>query len=230
MHPSGKHPGRHAFNWSIYDAGDAMIERHRPNLRGLLIDLGCGDRPYEAYLRQYCDQYIGIDWGSTQHTRVADVLADLNEPLPVQDAVADTVISFSVMEHLREPSLFLREAARIMRPGGKIILQVPFMWRVHEAPHDFFRYTLYGLDYLFRGAGFVDVVVEPTTGFWTMWTVKLNYQVIRLINGPRPVRAVLRACLNAAFWINQHVAIWLDRVWPSSSEETAGYFTVARKP
>lgn len=228
--PSKKHPGRRSFNWSAYDAGDAIIEAHCSEFRGVLIDLGCGERPYEAYLRRHCDVYVGLDWGNSPHHRVADVLADLNEDFPLRGDVADTVVSFSVMEHLREPGVFLREAARIMRPGAKLILQVPFMWRVHEAPYDFFRYTRFGLEYMLRKAGLVDIVVEPTTGFWVMWTLKFNYQLIRLIGGPRLLRTIVRLCLKPVFWMNQHVAIGLDRVWPESFEETAGYFVVARKP
>ena len=81
----------------------------------------------------------------------------------------------------------LNEAFRILKPGGAIVLQVPWQWRVHEAPHDYFRYTPYGLKYLFEKAGFVDVVVEPQSGFFTMWILKMNYFSTRFIRGPRPM-------------------------------------------
>ena len=90
----------------------------------------------------------------------------------------------------------LNEAYRILKPGRTIILQVPFMWSVHEAPHDYFRYTCYGLQHVFRKAGFMDVRVEATTGFWVMWTLKFNYQSARLIRGPWPIRKLMSALMR----------------------------------
>ena len=117
-----------------------------------------------------------MNWSNSPHDLKADIVANLNEALPIENQVADSVISLSVMEHLREPQLFLSEAHRILKPGGAIILQVPFMWWVHEAPHDYFRYTRYGLEYMFEKAGFSAIQIYPQTGFWTTWTLKFNYQ------------------------------------------------------
>src|SRR5258705_3003446 len=116
----------------------------------------------------------------------ADIVADLNQRLPIPDGVADTVVSFQVLEHLNEPQTMLDEAHRILAPGGCLVLAVPFQWWVHEAPHDYFRYTRFGLRHLLTKAGFSDVVVQETSGFWTTWLLKLNYQTVRLIRGPRP--------------------------------------------
>jgi SAM-dependent methyltransferase len=228
--PSLGHGNRRAHNWSIFDAGDRALARHRQRLTGTLVDLGCGERPYEAFLSGACERYVGVDWSATPHTLRADVLADLNLPLPFADGSVDSVVSLSVMEHLAEPQAFLAEAARVLRPGGTMLVQVPFQWRVHEAPHDYFRFTRFGLERLFARAGFADVAVEATTGFWVMWTVKLNYQLKRLVRGPAPVRAVVGAVLAAVFWIDQHLAILADKAWPDDGTESAGYFVVARKP
>ncbi|WOJ92971.1 class I SAM-dependent methyltransferase [Congregibacter variabilis] len=194
----------------------------------MLYDLGCGEVPYKEWLLNYCDQYIGVDWSNSLHNLKADIVADLNEPLPIMSCNADTVLSLSVMEHLREPRSFLAEAHRILKPGGAMILQVPFMWGVHEAPHDYFRYTNFGLKYLFEKAGFVDIVVHPQTGFWAMWTMKFNYQTARLIRGPWAVRKCMSLLLNLVWTINQTVAPRLDNYWKSENE-AAGYFVVARK-
>ncbi len=110
------------------------LNRFTDNYRGNLYDLGCGEMPYMEWLLHFADTYTGVDWGSTLHELKADILADLNEPLPIENEVADTVISLSVMKHLREPRVFLSQANRILKQGGAMILQVPFMWWVHEAP------------------------------------------------------------------------------------------------
>ena len=123
----------------------------------------------------------------------------------------------------------LREACRLLRPGGGITLSVPFQWWIHEAPWDYQRFTSHGLEYQLRKAGFENIEIETTTGFWSMWILKLNYQLARLIRGPRPLRVVVRACLIPFWWLGQTIALLMDRVWPED-RETAGYIATARKP
>lgn len=228
MKISQNHSNRSPHNWLIYDVSDAWLTRFTDQYKGHLYDLGCGEMPYKSWLLNYADQYTGVDWDSTLHELKADILADLNEPLPIESEVADTVISLSVMEHLREPQVFLREAHRILKPRGAMILQVPFMWWVHEAPYDYYRYTRFGLQYLFEKAGFVDVQVYPSTGFWTMWTLKFNYQTARLVRGAWLIRKVVGLILRGVWAIDQRIAPWIDKHWKGESE-TAGYFVVAKK-
>ena len=226
---SQAHSNRRPHNWLIYDIGDEWLNRFNDHYKGHLYDLGCGEMPFKEWLLNYADTYTGVDWGSSLHDLKADILADLNDPLPIENEVADTVISLSVMEHLREPQVFLSEAHRILKPGGAMILQVPFMWWVHEAPYDYYRYTRFGLQYQFEKAGFVDVQVYPTTGFWVMWTLKFNYQSTRLIRGPWPIRKAIGLLLRGVWAIDQRIAPWLDKHWKGEAE-TAGYFVVAKKP
>ena len=115
---SQAHPNRKPHNWLIYDVGDQWLERCKPHIHGRLYDLGCGEMPYKNWLLNHASHYTGVDWGGTLHALKADIVADLNEPLPIDSEVADTVISLSVMEHLREPQAFLGEAYRILRGGG----------------------------------------------------------------------------------------------------------------
>lgn len=227
---SKDHSNRSPHNWLIYNIGDRFLSKYGNLYRGELYDLGCGEQAHKDFFLQHCNTYTGVDWGGTLHTPKADVFANLSEPLPFGDAVADTVISLSVMEHLSEPLTMLNESLRILRSGGYIILQVPFMWQVHEAPYDFYRFTRYGLEHLFKKAGFEDIKVEATTGFWVMWFLKLNYQMVRIVRGPKLLRAITRMMLVPFWWLDQHLAELLDRYWPNSERETAGYFVVARKP
>jgi len=98
--------------------------------------------------------YIGVDWAGSSHEALADIVADLNKPLPIESCVADIVVSLSVLEHLCEPQTMLNEAYRILKKGGVMIIHVPWQWWVHEAPHDYYRYTPYGLTYMLKKAGF----------------------------------------------------------------------------
>jgi SAM-dependent methyltransferase len=117
-HPSKHHANRRPHNWIMYDLQDKALFSSIPLFSGDLYDLGCGETPYKDWLLQYVDRYVGVDWSDSFHNIKADIVANLNEPLPIEDAVADTVLSFSVMEHLSEPQLMLKEAFRILKPGG----------------------------------------------------------------------------------------------------------------
>ena len=218
-----------SHNWLILRINNEDVRHHVPMMRGVVYDLGCGVRPYEEDILQVAEAYVGVDWANTLHDLNADVVADLNKPLPIENMAADTVVSFQVMEHLCEPQVMLGEAFRILKSGGRMFVSVPFQWWVHEQPHDYFRYTRHGLEYIFSKAGFVDIEVKESSGFWSMWFLKLNYQTWHLIRGPWPIRSLLRL-LFLPFWFgDQLLASWLDKFWPEKGE-TACYFITARKP
>lgn len=218
-----------SHNWLIKRALNAKICPALAQLSGVVLDLGCGERPFEMEIRKHATQYVGLDWGNSLHPTPPDIFCDLNLPLPLRDSIADCLVSFEVLEHLSEPAVMLAEAFRILRPGGKIIITAPFQWWVHEAPWDYYRYTEFGLRHLLARAGFDDIRVEATTGFWTTWILKLNYQTRRLVRGPRIFR--LGACIALIpFWyVNQVFASAMDRLW-RDEKETAGYLVAAKRP
>lgn len=230
MKASRHHSNRRAHNWLAYKTNDALLEKYAPLYRGVLYDFGCGESPYRAFFLQYAERYVGVDWAGSPHDTRADIAADLNEPIPIDSEVADTIVSLSVLEHLREPGRMLSEAFRILKPNGALILQVPWQWRIHEAPHDYFRYTPFGLRYLLQKAGFARIEVVPQSGFFTMLVLKLNYFSNRLVRGPLPVRWLTRALLWPFWTLGQWVAPTLDKLDRHRTAESIGYFVTASKP
>ena len=230
MKISQQHSNRRALNWLVYDISDRFLQKYSGNFKGVLYDLGAGESPYKDFFLQHAKQYVAVDWAGSLHDTKADIVADLNKPLPIETEVADTVVSLSVMEHLCEPQIMLNEAFRILKPGGGMVLQVPWQWWIHEAPYDFFRYTPYGLKYLFEKAGFGDVVVEPQGGFFTMWILKFNYFSMRFTHGRRPLRWLIKAVLLPLWYVGQKAAPYLDKLDKNWEAEASGYFVTARKP
>jgi len=226
---SKSHSNRQAHNWLIYDIGDNFLKRYTHLYKGALYDLGCGESPFRDFFLQYADDYKGVDWAGSFHDTKADIAADLNKPLPICSGVADTIVSLSVMEHLCEPQLMLDEAYRILKPGGSMILQVPWQWWIHEAPYDFFRYTPYGLKYLLEKSGFTEVHCEAQSGFFTMLVLKINYFSRVFIRGPNLIRYSIRMVLKCLWYVGQKLAPILDRIDKNWDAETTGYFIVAIK-
>lgn len=229
MKPSKLHSNRKAYNWLLYDIGDKWLEEYSKYYKGTLYDLGCADAVYKNYFLKYCDKYIGVDWSNSFHETKVDIVANLNEYLPIEDEKADTVISFSVLEHLCEPQIFLNETYRILGGGGALVLQVPWMWWVHEAPHDYFRYTPYGLKYMLQKAGFKDIHIQPSSGFFTMWFVKMNYFSLRFIKGSKFRQKLTQIALMPFWYIAQILAPKLDSLHRGWSLETQGFYVVAKK-
>lgn len=113
---------------------------------GKLADLGCGNVPlFEAY-KNLITENVCADWPNTTHTnQYLDITCDLNQPLPFPDEQFDTLILSDVLEHIADPGLLWSEMMRILKPQGRIILNIPFLYKIHEAPHDYYRYTEFAL-------------------------------------------------------------------------------------
>jgi SAM-dependent methyltransferase len=131
---------------------NAMTE-FAPMLSGRLLDVGCGTKPYQALFA--VDVYIGLDIDSevSRKRGIADHHYDGNT-FPFVDASFDSVLCNQVLEHVFNPDEFLGEIVRVLRPGGKLLLTVPFVWDEHEQPYDYARYSSYGLHALLEKQGF----------------------------------------------------------------------------
>ncbi len=133
--------------------------------RGDFCDLGCGEVPLFPAYSGLVSSITCIDWPSSGHiNRHCDCLADLNISIPIVDQAFDCILMSSVLEHIRKPEMLIDECLRVLRPGGSLILVVPFMYGIHEAPHDYFRYTEYSLRSMAMHSGFNIVEVRPMGG------------------------------------------------------------------
>lgn len=120
---------------------------------GRVLDIGCGRQPLRQFLRSECD-YVGLDHpqtGSLYESRPS-IHADARS-LPFPDQAFDTVVCLEVLEHLSEPHEALCEARRVLKSDGRMILSTPFLYPIHDAPTDYYRWTRHGLEMLATSAG-----------------------------------------------------------------------------
>ena len=200
----------------------AAASRH---LSGELADIGCGTKPYREMVAPHVTRHIGFDYPGTTHSRDSIDAFAMAYALPVASESFDSALCTAVLEHLEEPEQALRECFRILRPGGTAIYAVPFIWHVHEEPRDFFRFSPYGLEYLFRKAGFEVLEVRPLSGFWVTFGQLFVYNLYRLNRGPLRWLHII----DALGLICQGGAWLLDRL-DRTERWSWMHLVIARKP
>jgi SAM-dependent methyltransferase len=140
------------FYFARRGLADAMM-RYSKFLSGVLLDVGCGIKPYQSLFD--VDEYVGLDIDSenTRKRGIADYFYD-GSVFPFPDEKFDAVLCNQVLEHVFNPDQFLGEVSRVMKPGAKMLLTVPFVWDEHEQPFDYARYSSFGLKALLERNGF----------------------------------------------------------------------------
>lgn len=123
------------------------------SVTGKTLDVGCATKPYEPLFRS--DIYHGLEIETTVHSDEsrADFYYDGNV-FPFQEGEYDSVVTNQVLEHVFNPDQFLSEINRVLKPGGSLLLTVPFVWDEHEQPYDYARYSTFGLKSLLEKHGF----------------------------------------------------------------------------
>lgn len=141
------------------------VKDHAHNLKGRLLDFGCGSKPYKELFS--VDEYIGVDFVNEGHphdNEQIDVYYD-GKTIPFPEDSFDAVLCSEVFEHVFNLSEILVELNRVLKPGGKILITCPFLWKEHELPHDYARYTLFALRYLLQKNGFEIKTAEKSGNF-----------------------------------------------------------------
>ena len=157
------------------------ISAHSPMLNGDLLDVGCGTMPYRKLFS--VTSYIGLEYDTPIARRrgVADAYYD-GTTFPFEDRKFDALLCNQVLEHVFTPDNFLKELARVIKPGGRLILTVPFIWDEHEQPYDFARYTTFGLRALLERNGFRVLVQKRLLGDASVLFQLLNAYLFKIFN------------------------------------------------
>lgn len=196
-------------------------------LSGRVADVGAGSGPYHRELSG-CT-VIGLDRQPSPAVQVVGSALSL----PFRSASFDGVLLTEVLEHVPAPLEALREAGRILRPGGLLYLTSPQMWPLHYEPHDYYRFTGYGLSHLLAEAGFNELARLPVAGLYTFLFTRLGEKLVKLLAAllgwlPRPRRFQVVTLLSLPWlWCLAGLGQLLDRLAP---RDLLGWALLAEKP
>lgn len=129
------------------------IKSFSNNISGKILDVGCGHKPYQHLFSS--SEYIGLEIDSTynREQKKADYFYD-GKTFPFEDSSFTAIVCNQVLEHVFEPTNLLNEISRCLKPGGNLLISVPFVWDEHEVPQDYARYSSFGLQYLLEKSDF----------------------------------------------------------------------------
>lgn len=200
----GRLAGLFEKNWLIHRLMRQAMTDVAEYTHGRLLDVGCGNRPYRRIFEGQISSYVGLERDQSRYVQ-ADLWGDALA-LPMRSEAFDTVLSNQVLEHVPDPQQAIKEMARVLRKDGHLILTAPHIWELHEIPHDYFRFTPYGLRYLAENAGLEVVKIHALAGFWVTAGARFCYYLARFD------RHVLRPFVRFGFLVIQFGALFLDRL------------------
>lgn len=160
------------------------LRRQLAGCKGRLLDVGCGNSPFRHLLDPQTTTYQGLDvavaaeFGYTN----PDVLYYDGSAMPFPDASFDTVLCTEVLEHVPDPAVLINEILRVLKPGGHLVLTIPWSARFHYQPHDYHRYTPSMLTRLFADFAALSIRARGTdfSAIASKWVVACARHVLAL--------------------------------------------------
>ena len=143
---------------------------------GPMLDVGCGTMPYRKLFPQ-ATPYEGLEINQTRQAKNPRVTYFYDgETIPIADNQFAAILCSEVLEHSFVPERLLSECQRVLRPGGALLLTMPFLWPEHEQPWDSQRFTHDGLRQRLVKAGFrVDTMLKLNPGLPALLQLTIDW-------------------------------------------------------
>lgn len=168
---------------------DEFVELAARETEGTMrvLDAGAGECQYRSLFDHA--KYTSVDFACGKETwdySRLDVVADLFD-LPFESGSFDVILCTQVLEHINRPLEFLKELCRVLKPGGRLYLTAPQGFKEHQVPHDYYRYTSFGLKFLFEEAGFDISYIQPMGGYFYFLADRISPFHRYLFSNKRPL-------------------------------------------
>lgn len=168
--------------WLVFKQEEKNLKNICRNLNGLVIDIGsAGKKPKKLINDQ--TTYIGLDYPTTAdnwYKTQPNIYGDAQE-LPFHESCADNVLLLDVLEHIPSPHECMQEINRTLKPNGKLWIQVPFMYPIHDAPLDFQRWTEFGFNELAKQHGFSIISKKANGGPVETASILMNIAISKAV-------------------------------------------------
>lgn len=198
------------FHWLAAEPMTRLLRPRLASLHGDVLDVGCGTKPYESLVPQ-ADRYTGADIAGGPGV---DVMIAADEPWALPDDSFDSLLCTQVLEHAEDPELTMSEMARVLKPGGRAVITVPFIYNEHGVSGDYLRLSRQGAErFVGRHLKVVDVRGAGAFGS-TVGALVLNWMLMALAS-VEPGRLVLVAFLPLWLlfaWVVSAVGALVDRI------------------
>jgi SAM-dependent methyltransferase len=218
------------YNYHVY-----RLEKFARNVAAtvrpedVVLDVGAGDCQYKRLFAGKC-KYISQDVGGRDTNFTYDQIDIRSEiyDIPLPDQSVDVILCTQVLEHLQYPTRAIKEMYRLLKPGGRACLTVPFAADEHMLPYDYFRYTRYALDFMFREQGFLPPEIDPQGGRFILLgkMIKDLFPLLTSRRGLQRTVYILQAPIVLPILFVLYFVDKIDR----PTNLTHNYDVIARKP
>jgi SAM-dependent methyltransferase len=155
---------------------------------GKLLDIGCGVMPYKDLILESnnISEYVGVDIENPAYQKHVkpDIYWD-GKDLPIDNNVYNSAMLIEVLEHVPKPDEVLKEVSRVLKNEGVLLITVPFLWPLHDVPHDEYRYTPFALKRLLDDANFEVLEMEVLGGWHASMATMLALYIRRGMRGSK---------------------------------------------
>ncbi len=158
------------------------------------------------------------------HLRKPDIVCDITDPnlMSIINFKPDIVCIIEVLEHVKEPHVAIKNIYKILEKGGKCICSTPFIFHIHDEPNDYFRFTIYGLKFLFKEFSTINIIKKNG------WLESFFVNFTRLIKERNFILKIISIIFMLLYFLIYPLIIILQKI-TNSDRLTSGYFLTVIK-